>query len=50
MKFEPVRTLVDLETIDSDETMDGYRSAERGATRNQALIEVDRSGMASGIE
>lgn len=28
--FKPVSTLADLETLDQDEIMEGYRSAERG--------------------
>lgn len=30
MKFEPVRTMADLETLDEDQVIEGYRSAERG--------------------
>lgn len=30
MKFEPVRTPVDLETLDQEQIVEGYRSAERG--------------------
>jgi hypothetical protein len=30
MKFAPVSTLTDLESLDSDQVMEGYRSAERG--------------------
>ena len=30
MNFEPVRTLADLETLDEDEILVGYQSAERG--------------------
>ncbi len=28
--FEPVRTLADLDTLDSNEIIEGYLSAERG--------------------
>ena len=30
MKFEPVRTMSDLETLDQDQVVEGYLSAERG--------------------
>lgn len=30
MKFEPVRTLADLESLDQDQIKEGYLSAERG--------------------
>lgn len=30
MKFEPVRTMADLETLDEEQIVEGYRSAERG--------------------
>lgn len=30
MKFEPVRTLADLETLDRDQIVEGHLSAERG--------------------
>lgn len=30
MNFEPVRTLTDLDQLNSDEIVDGYRAAQRG--------------------
>jgi hypothetical protein len=30
MNFEPVRTMVDLETLDEAQMVEGYMSAERG--------------------
>lgn len=30
MAFEPVRTLADLESLNSDEILEGYLSADRG--------------------